>query len=356
MAEATYGAALAECSVQRLAERESYVFGGMVLVHVQIALCLDGEVEASVARQTVEHVVEEPDSGADVSATRAVQVEDHLNLTLARLTSDMSRSRRVLHSVGRMVTAGSARAWLGPFGIAACAVAPLMAASVWSGFRLATADQVLAVLSPSEDPLTIRTAPGVWLWCLVLAWFACAYYGRAYARWEPLLVIVGVGVALLRAGNAWFAAVLLLAPLARQVRRLCLPLGAVLAVASAAFAAALVLLTRPPALPEAARQAASTLPARRVLADWRWAGALDGQARPYASHGLSSESIEFWVDYLRVSQGHAQWQAVLDRLDVDVLVLDAADQQAQAAALVRASDAWRVVLDTSTVLVAQRTR
>jgi hypothetical protein len=240
--------------------------------------------------------------------------------------------------------------------MAACAVAPLVAACAWYGFRLGTADQVLAVLSPTEEPLTLRTLPGVWLWCLVLAWFACAYRWRSYAWWEPVLVVAGAVTGLLRMGNAWLAALLLLAPLARQVGLVHLAASSALALVAVALSGALLLTARPPELPAAARRAASELPARRVLSDWRWAGSLQAQGQPYATGGLTSEPVEFWIDYLRLSQGHAHWQAVLDRLDVDVLVLDAADQQAQAAALLRTSDAWRVVFDSPAVLVAARAR
>jgi hypothetical protein len=121
-----------------------------------------------------------------------------------------------------------------------------------------------------------------------------------------------------------------------------------------------VVMTRPPDLPAAASQAASQAAAGqgRVMSDWRWAGALQqrlGTTRQVrAANGLHSESEEFWLDYLRVAQGHARWAEILRQRNVDLLVLDAAGQQRQAADLVRTSADWRVTFDANGVLVAQR--
>ena len=87
-------APLAERLIERLAEGDADVLGGVVLVDVQVALGAHGQVEARVARQAVEHVVEEADAGGDVAVTRAVQVEHDLDAALARLAADVSGARR----------------------------------------------------------------------------------------------------------------------------------------------------------------------------------------------------------------------------------------------------------------------
>ena len=95
------------------------------------------------------------------------------------------------------------------------------------------------------------------------------------------------------------------------------------------------------------------------MADWRWAADLQqrlgGERRVFASAGLGSESPEAWLDYLRVAQGHERWAEALRTLGVDTVVLNAADQQVQAAALIRGSSAWRVLYDSAGALVAERT-
>jgi hypothetical protein len=73
-----------------------------------------------------------------------------------------------------------------------------------------------------------------------------------------------------------------------------------------------------------------------------------------ASGGLVAEPTDFWLDYLRIAQGHERWADLLTQMNVDVLVLDSSDQQRQAAAFVRASPDWRVVYDSGGTLVAQR--
>ena len=53
---------VAERFGERLPERDAHVLDGVVVVHVQVALAADGEAEAAVAREEVEHVVEEADA------------------------------------------------------------------------------------------------------------------------------------------------------------------------------------------------------------------------------------------------------------------------------------------------------
>ena len=74
----------------------------------------------------------------------------------------------------------------------------------------------------------------------------------------------------------------------------------------------------------------------------------------WAAKGLTSESTNFWLDYLRVAQGHVHWSEILRQLNVDLVILDAAGEQRQAADLVRASAEWRVTFDANGVLVAER--
>ena len=66
---------VAERLLHRLAERDADVLGGVVVVDVQVALGLDRDVDARMARQQVEHVVEEADAGRDRRRAGAVEID-----------------------------------------------------------------------------------------------------------------------------------------------------------------------------------------------------------------------------------------------------------------------------------------
>jgi hypothetical protein len=247
------------------------------------------------------------------------------------------------------------------FGVATTAVLPLLAPEVWSGFRLAMTDPVLSALSAFEQPLSVRSPAGIWAVGLALAWFALAYIRRDFHAWEAALVLIGGAAALARVGNLWLDAATLVLPLARQVACLRLRSSILGAVATVCLASAGLTLvqTRPPELPPAVVAAVRQAPTQgNVLASWRWAGELQGRLGSdrsvLASGGPGSEATQFWLDYLRIGQGHAHWADLLQRLDVDTLVLESDGHQHQVAELVRASSDWHVTYDVGDALVAER--
>jgi hypothetical protein len=253
--------------------------------------------------------------------------------------------------------------WLGraAYIAALCAVLPLVAPEVWSGFRLAQSDPVLAVLSNAEQPLSVRSAAGVWAIALGLAWFSLAYWQQRVSLWEAGLVLVGGGIALARLGNTWADAALILLPLGHQLAgaRFKPPVLASVAAIGMLVAALTLFVSRPPELPAGATEAIAANPAGgKIMADWRWAGGLQrrlGADRVVlAAGGLTSESADFWLDYVRIARGHEHWAAALASLDVNVVVLESADQQRPTADLIRASADWRVLYDASNALVAAR--
>ena len=252
------------------------------------------------------------------------------------------------------------RARLAVLAAAVCGIAPLFAAELWSGFRLAQTDPVLSVIAPGEQPLSVRSLVGVWAMALALIWFGLAYWQRRMTLWEAALVIVGGAVALARLGNAWLFGLAILAPLVRQLWcvRPRLAIGA-LGAAGLVIAAVTVVTTRPPALPMGAGQAAlGANVTGRVFADWRWANQLQGQFgdrhEVLAARGLGSEPGDFWIDYVRVTQGHERWAEALRNWNVDLVVLDAAGQARPAADIIRASPDWQVTFDADGALVAER--
>ena len=60
---------------QRFAEANARVFDRVVMIDVQVARRLDGQVHQRVLRQQRQHVIEEADSGVDLSLAGAVEIE-----------------------------------------------------------------------------------------------------------------------------------------------------------------------------------------------------------------------------------------------------------------------------------------
>lgn len=248
-------------------------------------------------------------------------------------------------------------AWL----VSAALVFPLIAAEAPSGFRLGVTDIARAVLSSAEQPLSARSLVGDWVLALVAAWFVLWLRGGRW--WEATVVAIAGAIVLARTGNAWLTGILLVAPLAIELRRLawtCKPLVVgVAVVGSVLISLGLILVERPRPIAAAALAAARQAPTSgSTLAHWAWAPELQsdfGRARPVlAAGGLSGESEEFWIDYLRVAQGHERWATILTEWNVNLVVLDAANQEHKAAALVRESADWQVVYDAEGTLIAER--
>ena len=243
--------------------------------------------------------------------------------------------------------------------VAVALVMPLVGAQLWSGFRIAQSDEVLSVIAASERPLSVRNPGGIWAALLALMWFAVAYWRRSMTLWEAALVVIGGSLALARLGNAWLYGLTMIVPLARQLSllRVRRPLTAVLIVVSLAVGGYTLMVTRPPAIPTEAAAAVISAQHNVVFADWRWAPnlqrALGTDGRVLAAKGLASETSDFWVDYVRITQGHERWAEALKRMGVDVVVLDER-QSRPAAELVRASPEWRVMYDADGVVVAER--
>jgi hypothetical protein len=197
---------------------------------------------------------------------------------------------------------------------------------------------------------------------LVVVWFGLAYAQRRAPLWEAALVLLGAALALVRLGNVWLTAPLYVPALAArlveadtQMRRRGL-VACGLAVSLCVVTAGSLLASRVPGLPSEAATVALADPGdAAVFTDWRWAPALQqalGPTRPVL--GAEGLSPDYAIDYLRVSLAHASWDAVLREHAVDLVVLDAAGTQSGAAAEVRGSPAWQIVLDADGVLVAQR--
>jgi hypothetical protein len=71
---------IAERLLEGLTKRDANIFGGMVMVNVQVAFGLDGDVDARMPRKQVEHMVKEAYAGRDRCAARSVEIDFNLNV------------------------------------------------------------------------------------------------------------------------------------------------------------------------------------------------------------------------------------------------------------------------------------
>lgn len=241
--------------------------------------------------------------------------------------------------------------------VAMAVVLPLIVPLIWSGYRISVLpDTVLAALSPTEAPWSIRDPLGVWALLLVLAWFGLAYRRRQAGWWELPLVLLAAAVMLPRVGNGWLTGLLLAPPLAVQLARLRDHRVLVLvAVACAAIAVAVTAASRPPSAPDVAPRSTGGA----VFADYRWAPDLQRRLPShtvFGVNGLYAESTDYWLDYLRVVQGHERWSQILQAYDVRVLALPVEPRQQLLRDLVRTAPEWQVVLDDGSGFVAERQR
>lgn len=77
--------AVAEGFVEGFAEDDADILDGVVVIDVEIAGGVDGEIEEGVFGEEFEHVVEEADAGVDVGGAGAVEVEGEGDVGFAGL-------------------------------------------------------------------------------------------------------------------------------------------------------------------------------------------------------------------------------------------------------------------------------
>ena len=78
-------ALVAERLAQGLAERDADVLDGVVIVDVQVALGANVHVDQRMARQLIQHMVEETNAGREFRCARAVEVDFDLDRSLVGL-------------------------------------------------------------------------------------------------------------------------------------------------------------------------------------------------------------------------------------------------------------------------------
>ena len=86
-------AAVAERLRDRLAENDAGVLNRVVVVDVQVAVGADGDVDQRMARQLVQHVIEEADPGLHVVPAGAVEIDGNRNAGFTGLAEDFRGAR-----------------------------------------------------------------------------------------------------------------------------------------------------------------------------------------------------------------------------------------------------------------------
>ena len=107
--EAFDAGAVAQGLVERRAQHEGAVLRGVVVVDLQVSLAGEFEVEAGVAREGIEHVIEEADPGGDLARARTVQVEDGADAGLLGLAADGGGARCAHERTSGQATSRAAR-------------------------------------------------------------------------------------------------------------------------------------------------------------------------------------------------------------------------------------------------------
>jgi hypothetical protein len=193
----------------------------------------------------------------------------------------------------------------------------------------------------------------LWL-CLLAALGAWAL--RAVAWWGIGMVpVIAAAVAASQSprASAWSA----------EARPLGLATGSVtLVVLAVAIVLALVLpperrlMDAPAGIANAVRPIAASAARLRVFDAERWGSWLElavPEARYFADSRIELIPASAWRDYVAVSLAQSGWQVILDRWQVDALVLSNSDQPSLVAAVV-VSAAWRLIYRDADGLVAVR--
>src|SRR5260370_42062523 len=90
---------IAERLAKRAAHHDPDVLDRVMLVDMEIAARLDHQIEEAMAREALEHMVEERHAGMNFDAPRTVQRERHRDRRLARLALDSRLALRPLRSL-----------------------------------------------------------------------------------------------------------------------------------------------------------------------------------------------------------------------------------------------------------------
>src|ERR1700733_10454015 len=85
---------VAERLRQRLAERDAHILDRVMIVDMAVALSPNFDIDKGMARQLIEHMIEETNAGCNISKARPIEIEANLNARLIRLACDCALAHR----------------------------------------------------------------------------------------------------------------------------------------------------------------------------------------------------------------------------------------------------------------------
>ncbi len=97
---------IAERLCQRLTQRQRAVFGGVVLIDVQIARDLHRHIDQRMAAELFDHVIEKADPGVNVIGARAIEIHLDDNVGFLGFALYSACSHR-LQPIGRLPSCAS---------------------------------------------------------------------------------------------------------------------------------------------------------------------------------------------------------------------------------------------------------
>src|SRR5436305_904870 len=79
-------------SRRRGAALDAGIFGGVVVIDMEVAIRLHGDVDARMAGEQIKHVVEKTDAGRDFGHTRAIEIHRYLDVGFLGFALDRRRA------------------------------------------------------------------------------------------------------------------------------------------------------------------------------------------------------------------------------------------------------------------------
>jgi hypothetical protein len=266
---------------------------------------------------------------------------------------------------------GFAVSFLNPFGVRA-----------WTYIWELSTNPVVSKQVSEWGPPSIKTWTGFFFFASLLA--VCALFARRERRvgWLPLLELATFAVLALLAGRgvAWwglYAPVVLAGVMADRsparsadgaVDRSRIPLVVIAALAALLLLAIPTHLGTDPAdggpaallfapeqlvaVAESCAPSGTRVYTSQVYASWTEFSA--PQLPVMVDSRIELFPIDIWRDYFTVTNGQDGWQAVLDRWDVDVLIVHRGQSEGLESVIGRDPD-WRAVIDTEAGKVYVRT-
>ena len=80
---------VADCFEEGLAYGDTDIFYGVMCIDMQITFGFDFEVDQSMTRDLIEHVIQKSNSGGQLRSSATIQIEFNLDLRLQSIACDL---------------------------------------------------------------------------------------------------------------------------------------------------------------------------------------------------------------------------------------------------------------------------